>query len=207
MLRKGIGERQCATRIELYCVAKAARSSDVVPGIPLASAAPGAPAVEPLMASGHAGAAGAGGAGAAGAGAAGAGAAGAGAAVVGCGELVELRLAPFVPTAVELPEGRGTDEPGADCPELFLATAAATGPDFSSSRCEVSPPALAAADELATMSLLVAECTELIDGPAHWTKMTAATTAVATNTGFFNVCTPIQRLHCPPIETSAYRKT
>jgi hypothetical protein len=37
-----------------------------------------------------------------------------------------------------------------------------------------------------------------IEEPVPWMTMTAATIAVAINTAFFNVCTPIQRLHCPP---------
>ncbi|HEX4400960.1 MAG TPA: hypothetical protein VHZ98_06510 [Galbitalea sp.] len=56
-----------ATRIALYSAAKDARSAEVVPGMPLASDAPGAPGVEPPIADGHTGAAGAG-AGAGGAG-------------------------------------------------------------------------------------------------------------------------------------------
>ena len=58
MLAKGIGCRQFATRIALYCDANEAMSADEVPGIPLASDAPGAPAVDPPIADGHAGAAG-----------------------------------------------------------------------------------------------------------------------------------------------------
>ena len=58
MFANGIGVRQFATRIELYCEANKARSADEVPGMPLASDAPGAPAVEPPIAAGHTGAAG-----------------------------------------------------------------------------------------------------------------------------------------------------
>jgi hypothetical protein len=58
MFAYGIGVRQLATRIALYWDAKDARSAEVVPGMPLGSDAPGAPAVEPPMADGHVGAAG-----------------------------------------------------------------------------------------------------------------------------------------------------
>ena len=58
MFANGIGVRQFATRIELYCEANEARSADEVPGMPLASEAPGAPEVEPPIADGHTGAAG-----------------------------------------------------------------------------------------------------------------------------------------------------
>jgi hypothetical protein len=60
MLANGIGVRQLATRSALYSDAKELRSADVVPGMPLGSDAPGAPAVEPPMADGHTGAAGGG---------------------------------------------------------------------------------------------------------------------------------------------------
>lgn len=59
MLANGIGARQLATRSALYSVANEAMSALVVPGMPLGSDAPGAPAVEPPMADGHTGAAGA----------------------------------------------------------------------------------------------------------------------------------------------------
>ncbi len=55
MLANGIGVRQLATRSALYSDANEARSAEVVPGIPLASDAPGAPSVEPPMAAGQAG--------------------------------------------------------------------------------------------------------------------------------------------------------
>ena len=44
-----------ATRIALYCAANEAMSEDVVPGMPLASDAPGAPAVDPPIAAGQVG--------------------------------------------------------------------------------------------------------------------------------------------------------
>jgi len=47
---------QFATRIALYSVANELRSAVVVPGTPSASDAPGAPAVDPLIAEGQAGA-------------------------------------------------------------------------------------------------------------------------------------------------------
>ena len=55
MFAYGIGARQLATRIALYAEAKEARSEEVVPGMPLGSDAPGAPAVEPPMADGQVG--------------------------------------------------------------------------------------------------------------------------------------------------------
>ena len=55
MLAKGTGCRQFATRRALYCDANEAISADEVPGTPLASTAPGAPAVEPPIAAGHVG--------------------------------------------------------------------------------------------------------------------------------------------------------
>ncbi|MDQ1547044.1 MAG: hypothetical protein QOH69_1948 [Actinomycetota bacterium] len=58
MFAKGIGVRQFATRIALYCEANDARSADEVPGMPLGSDAPGAPAVDPPIAAGHTGAGG-----------------------------------------------------------------------------------------------------------------------------------------------------
>ena len=60
MLANGIGVRQLATRSALYSDAKAARSAEVVPGMPLGSDAPGAPGVEPPIADGQAGAVGVG---------------------------------------------------------------------------------------------------------------------------------------------------
>jgi hypothetical protein len=55
MLAKGMGVRQFATRIALYSDANEAISPEVVPGIPLGSDAPGAPAVEPPIAAGQVG--------------------------------------------------------------------------------------------------------------------------------------------------------
>jgi hypothetical protein len=60
MLANGIGVRQLATRSALYSAANELRSADVVPGMPLGSDAPGAPAVEPPMAVGQTGVAGGG---------------------------------------------------------------------------------------------------------------------------------------------------
>ncbi len=53
MFANGIGVRQLATRIELYEAANEARSSEVVPGMPLMDEAPGAPAVLPPIAAGQ----------------------------------------------------------------------------------------------------------------------------------------------------------
>ena len=102
MLAYGTGVKQLATRIALYWAAKEAMSAEVVPGMPLASDAPGAPAVEPPMAAGQVGVGGGGG----GAGGVwvGTGAEVTGAGVTGAGVVVKVRpampaLATFTATA------------------------------------------------------------------------------------------------------------
>jgi hypothetical protein len=51
---------------------------------------------------------------------------------------------------------------------------------------------------LAIVTDCVCDAAGAPDDPDPWTMITAATTAVAKKMTFFNVCTPIQRLHCPP---------
>jgi hypothetical protein len=53
MFANEIGARQAAMRSALYSVANELMSAVVVPGMPLASEAPGAPAVEPEIAAGQ----------------------------------------------------------------------------------------------------------------------------------------------------------
>ena len=78
----------------------------------------------------------------------------------------------------------------------FAATSA--GAVFAPSMADNALSVLGLVDELATISALARDEIEDTDGPAPWIRITAATTAVARTTAFFNVCTPIQRLHCPP---------
>jgi hypothetical protein len=76
--------------------------------------------------------------------------------------------------------------------------AIAAGTALPPSIAESALSALDVVDVLATISALVRVAAGDTDGPAPWIRITAATTAVARTTAFFNVCTPIQRLHCPP---------
>ncbi|MDQ1547043.1 MAG: hypothetical protein QOH69_1947 [Actinomycetota bacterium] len=64
---------------------------------------------------------------------------------------------------------------------------------------DMAPEVLLDATEPATMLALSRDETTVLAGAAPWIRITVATSAVARITAFFNVCTPIQRLHCPPI--------
>jgi hypothetical protein len=200
MLAKGIGCRQLATRIALYCAAKDAMSADEVPGIPLASDAPGAPAVEPPIADGQAGADGGVGVGV-----------GVGATVTAAGVVVNVR-----PDTSALAEVAEIEDPCVEVVSVEVVVAglapvaaveAEAGVTLPPRNWDKAAEELLGATVLKTMSALACDGATVSDGPAPWISITAATTAVARTTAFFNVCTPIQRLHCPPIETSAYRKT
>jgi hypothetical protein len=192
MFAKGIGVRQFATRIALYCEAKDARSADEVPGIPLASDAPGAPAVEPPIADGQVGV--------------GVGA-GVGAAVTGAGVVVNVRPATVALAVVAETEvaGAGTGAGAAVVAAeavvavVSLAVVVAAGVVLPPRSWDNASEEPLGAAELATMSTLAREGVTLTAGAAPWIRITVATAAVARNTAFFNVCTPIQRLHCPPI--------
>jgi hypothetical protein len=194
MLAKGMGARQFATRSALYSAAKELISPDVVPGTPSASDAPGAPAVDPPIAAGQVGVG------------VGVGA-GAGAVKV-AGAL--LKLCSLVLLDAEL---MPDEEPVADV-ELLVAvdgTAAAVEPVaaelvlpvdaatvFAVNRSVETDAGDLSVPELEIVTLAACETSGVPDDPAPWTMITAATSAVATRTAFFNVCTPIQRLHCPP---------
>lgn len=192
MLAKGIGFRQFATRIALYCDANEARSADEVPGIPLASDAPGAPAVDPPIADGHAGGVGVG---------------------VGVGTVNDAGVVVYTrPETLAAADAAETVLTGAaaEAPEVVeevdpvaafvepVAAALALPATSSESAAAEAVDAVDAVDE-ATMSALLRDGATVTAGAAPWIKMTVAITAVARNTAFFNVCTPIQRLHCPPI--------
>jgi hypothetical protein len=215
MFAIGMGARQFATRSELYSVAKALRSAEVVPGIPLGSDAPGAPAVEPPIAAGQVGAAGA------------AGAATGAVNVVGaltyvCVTVVVAELAAALAavvavavtaaSALDVETGAAeaeVDALSADDAEFeadVFATASAAVISFDLRMFLDARLLAGAATELAKVTPFVCTGSGVEDDPAPWARMTAAITALVTNTAFFNVCTPIQRLHCPPIETSAYVK-
>jgi hypothetical protein len=200
MLANGTGFRQFATRIALYCEAKEARSADEVPGMPLASDAPGAPAVDPPIAGGHTGAGG------------GVGVGvdvgvevGVGVEVTAAGVVVNVRPETLalvdvaeteVPCAVEVAAAAVAVGVEFDVELGVVATAAGAVLLLRSAASAAELPAGAA--EPATTSALAREGTTLPDGPAPWIRITATTTVVARTTAFFNVCTPIQRLHCPP---------
>ena len=88
------------------------------------------------------------------------------------------------------------DEPALVVVADFAATSA--GAVFAPSKADSALSVLGLVDEFATISAVTRDKIEETDGPAPWIRITAATTAVARTTAFFNVCTPIQRLHCPP---------
>jgi hypothetical protein len=185
MFAYGIGCRQFATRIALYFAAKDARSADVVPGIPLASDAPGAPDVDPPIAVGHVGVAGGGG---------------------GVGdEVIDAGVVVYVCPAVTLVDFTEVDAAASVCVGVELAESFVTfvettsaGAALPPSNAETAVKLLPETDVLATMSALARVGAMMTDGPPPWIRITAATTAVARTIAFFNVCTPIQRLRCPP---------
>jgi hypothetical protein len=204
MLANGIGARQLAMRSALYSVANDAMSAELVPGTPLASDAPGAPAVEPPIAAGQVGVGG--------------GVVVAVGAVNVAGALVNVCVLPLAsvlaaaklePELLPPPELDGAEVAVAEVLELvaesFAAESAAVSDLGLRRPVDAALPELAVA-ELAIVTLLARDSSGVTDDPAPWTMITAATIAVAINTAFFNVCTPIQRLHCPPNETSAYLK-
>jgi hypothetical protein len=197
MFANGIGCRQLATRIALYAAAKAFRSAVVVPGTPSASDAPGAPAVEPLIALGQVGVAG-GGVVVTG------GATVAGVVVnewsaIWAAVLPTVALALVVVVVVVVGAAAALDV-AADVEALAVDDAArAAGVALPPSIAASSLAVLRADGVLATMLAPVLDVgTRVADGSAPAIRITAATTAVARTTAFFNVCTPIQRLHCPP---------
>jgi hypothetical protein len=202
MLANGIGARQLATRIALYSEANEARSAEVVPGTPLGSDAPGAPAVEPPMADGQAGAAGGGGVGACVGGVTGAAGFSSAAGVV-----VNVRTVVLAPASVELTdfgvvETAALDEVAFDEVDGLLdgvdVDGVAVATDVAVNTCADAASEVLDARESANVRPAACGSVGVTDDPAPWTRRTAATSAVATNTAFFNVCTPIQRLHCPP---------
>ena len=80
---------------------------------------------------------------------------------------------------------------------VFVPVAA--GADLPPGSPDNAPDDALDATELATISPPACADVAVTAGAAPWIRITAATTAVARTTAFFNVCTPIQRLHCPPI--------
>jgi hypothetical protein len=205
MLANGMGARQLATRIALYCDANEAMSAEEVPGMPLASAAPGAPAVEPPMADGHTGAAGAGG--------------GVGVelgtfcSIAGVEETLRtvvvedtVAVVDFVVVVADSVDGVApvlaepvpAEPAGAAEPDVPVAAGVAAETEVGSSASDATVSELSDASELANVRPAAAEMDGVADDPAPWTRRAVATSAVAANTAVFNVCTPIQRLHCPP---------
>ena len=164
MLAKGTGCRQFATRIALYCNANDARSADEVPGMPLASDAPGAPAVEPPIAVGHAGAGGAVGVGV-----------GVGTTVTTAGVVVNVRPRTLalvdvaeteVPCAVEVAAAAVVVEVGVEVEVEVGVEATAAGAVLPPRSAESAAELPAGAAEPATISALARDGATLTDGPA-----------------------------------------
>ena len=89
------------------------------------------------------------------------------------------------------------DELADDLATVFVVAAAA-GAVLTPSIADNGVSELVEETAFTTTSAPARDGAAVTDGPAPWIRITAATTAVARTTAFFNVCTPIQRLHCPP---------
>jgi hypothetical protein len=161
--------------------------------MPLGSDAPGAPGVEPPIADGQAGAVGVG--------------VGVGDSLTATGVFVKLWPLTSL-LAVVVVNDRVADVAASD--EEDDCAGAAGVADVADVVVWLPVSTAAIADLLseefdnAEAELLAVNVTpparemEGSEEPVPWMMITAATTAVAINTAFFNVCTPIQRLHCPP---------